>query len=319
MSPYLPDWMPRALAERVEVFPDRASWLLWRSEGAYRVGGTLSATLIGRSRWAGPWDAWNAAHGTAEPIPVDAATVSAGLWWEPTIARWYAEHCGAEVWGGLAVCTHPVLGWAFGSFDGIARRDGEVGILEIKTARSREGWARHGTLQATAESDAVAPLDYLVQVYWYLTCSGLPWADLVVMFGPQDVRVYRILADPRFQASLLRRVATARQRYLVRGEAPDLDASEACVAAMNAIDRSGMVEIGPEVIAAAETYDAAKAARVEAQKAEKLAKVRLLAAMGEHSEHVHTPEDGKPRRIVWQTGRALYTRLQHLPREQNNG
>jgi putative phage-type endonuclease len=302
-----PSWLPSQLAGRTEVYPDHAAWLAARRDGAdYPVGGTTASALIGRSRWRGPWDVWaqyHAAEGYQASEP-DQATVAPGLWWEPRIAEWYRDHKDAEIWTPPAIVRHAILPWALASIDGIVMRGGEVGLLEIKTARSRDGWAPDGAEAETATGAQVAPLDYLIQIYWYLGVTGLPWCDLVVMFGPQDMRTYRIHADRPFQAGLFRAVTAARTRHLVNAEPPPVDATAACLASLLAIDRTGETPATVEVLDAAAEYERVKAIRADAQKVEKGAKNILLAAMGDHV--THTVDD---RRAVWLTGSRLYTKL----------
>lgn len=307
----LPGFIPAEVAARTTVYPSHEEWLADRTDrGAMRVGGTTAAALVGLSAFRGPWDVWadyHAPEGYKRP-QADAATLSAGLWWEPHIRQWYAEHAPADVWSEPCM-VRGILPWMVASVDGFVLRDGEVGLLEIKTARSREGWGKDGETAETANDHRVAPLGYVVQCYWYMAVTGLPWTDLVVMFGPQDVRTYRIMADKGYQATLARRVMAARQRYMVDGEQPDPDASDACVASMNARHREGEEPITPEVLAAAREYDTVKDARAEAQKAEKLAKARLLAAMGDTETFTTTNRDGEPYRVLWTTGSRIYTNL----------
>lgn len=302
-----PEWLPEGLAERVTVYQGRAEWLEARNGEGHTVGGTTAAALLGSSPWAGPWDVWAEAHAPEEGKPRDQsnAATRAGVLWEPYVVSAYAETRGAEVWAPLAIASAQGRPWARGSFDGITRRDGEIGILEIKCPYRRDDWGKDGEIAHTA-ADLVCPVYYAIQCYWYLAVSGLPWADVVAFFGPHDLRVVRIVADPTFQAALLSRVEDARDRIMVSGVEPDLDASEACKRALQARERDEAAPLTEDVHRAALGYYRARDAEKEAAEARKLAQNRLLDTM-EHESYENA--DGK--RVLWLTKGRIYP---HTPK-----
>lgn len=297
-----PEWLPESLAARTSTHGSYASWLEARGQGDYPIGGTTAAALLGLSPWAGPWDVWaghHAAPGYQRP-GVDKVSTGAGQLWEPFVASAYAAVTESQVWTPHALTEHPALSWARGSVDGFVYDGTEVGLLEIKCPRFRDHWATHGEVQETAQDAPVAPPNYLAQVYWYLACTGLPWCDLCAFFGPHDMRVIRVQADPAHQKAMIRAVAGKRLALLVNGKEPDLDASEACKRALQARPRHEGEELTEDVREAALALFAARQARKDAKAAEDLAKNQLLSAMTADTYTV----DGK--RALWLKSGRLY-------------
>jgi len=67
-------------------------------------------------------------------------------------------------------------------------------LVEIKTARSADGWGEAGT-------DEV-PQEYLIQVQHYLAVTALPVADVAVLFGGQEFRLGQGFAPGKGHSAL---------------------------------------------------------------------------------------------------------------------
>ena len=76
--------------------------------------------------------------------------------------------------------------------DGI-RADGR--IVEIKTARTQQGWGEDGT-------DEI-PDYYKTQVQHYMTVLGATSCDVAVLIGASDFRIYTIEHDPELEELLI--------------------------------------------------------------------------------------------------------------------
>ena len=121
----------------------------------------------------------------------------------------YAEATGRTVRVPTTILRHPTHAFMLGSIDGVTD-DGR--LVEIKTARSAEGWGEPG-------SDEV-PDAYLVQVQHYLAVTGLSIADVAVLIGGSDFRLYEVPVDPELQGILID-VEGAFWDRVQRGDPPD--------------------------------------------------------------------------------------------------
>lgn len=80
------------------------------------------------------------------------------------------------------------------NLDGIAD-DGRV--VEFKTSSKSDGWGEVGT-------DEI-PDYYMTQVQHYLAVTGVKTADVAVLIGGNDFRIYTVEADEELQALLIER------------------------------------------------------------------------------------------------------------------
>jgi len=156
-----------------------------------------------------------------------------------------------------------------------------------------------------AAREGLLPEDYLYQLCWGLfvldtsvfdimavRCSyqPAPWiisaggrttrdAWIIEQSRPTCLRVVRE-GDPDDAAVrwVVEQVAERRERFLVRGEEPDPDGSDECIARMLSQSRPGERVGTDEELGAAFAYEEARQARLAAEKTEKAAKGRALSA-----------------------------------------
>ena len=91
------------------------------------------------------------------------------------------------------------------------------GVLEIKTAglRSQRQW------------EEGVPLAYQIQVLHQLAVTGKAWADVAVLIGGQEFRIYRIDRDEDRIAQLVAMEKTFWD-HVEHETAPEVDGSESC-------------------------------------------------------------------------------------------
>jgi len=243
----------------IETYPDRAAWLAAR--GGTRIGASEAAVVLGVSRYRTPWDLWEQRQPGAVQ-PAETEEQAGGHVEEPLVLERYQrilQRQGsaarvlrpAEALGvvGEVVIRHPVhewatctpdamkvddwvgwAGWHWAFTDGGLRVD-QGGLAEAKSSRIWEGWGESGQ-ELYPPNDGTAwpaPVDYVIQCYYQLEVTGLPYCDLVVQMPHfWDVRWYRFHRDPVLQAALLEQVGAWRERHLVRGEPPPVDGSDGC-------------------------------------------------------------------------------------------
>jgi putative phage-type endonuclease len=211
--------------------PDRAVWLAERRTG---IGGSDIAALLGLSPYKTQVELWLDKTGRAPDIEPDADQAERMHWGnvlEDVVARHYAALRDVKIQRINTMLRHPAYPAALANIDraivtegsrarwddGAGRVLGADRVLEVKTA--------HAMAQGSAEwgepgTDEV-PQHYWMQCQWYLAITGLPFADLAVLFGGQKFCEYTIPADAGLQGDLLAQAQGWWQRHVVEDMPPD--------------------------------------------------------------------------------------------------
>lgn len=183
----------------------RATWLQERRRG---IGGSDAPAIVGVSPWRTILDVYEDKLGEAPERP-DNEAMAWGRALEPVIRQAYSDRTGYAV-ATPAMLAHPQHDWMLANLDGIA--DDGRRVLEIKTARTAKGWGEEG-------SDMI-PLPYLIQVQHYMAVTAIPVADVAVLIGGSDFRVYEVPADAELQAGIIEQEAALWDR-IQRRDPPD--------------------------------------------------------------------------------------------------
>lgn len=200
---------------------DRADWLKRRQSG---LGGSDVAAILGLSPYRGPVDVW--LDKTGEPREQDAVRLRYGAFLEDFVDAEYQRATGRRTQRYSALLRHPEHPIAIGNVDRlvvppdakVAAHRGHIRtdrLLEIKTASIRvaDQWGEPGT-------DKV-PEHYAVQVAWYQALTGCELADVAVLIGNDDFRVYTLQRDRELETMLLRKAAEWWLRHVVDGVMPE--------------------------------------------------------------------------------------------------
>ena len=171
---------------------ENKQWLYARRGG---IGGSDAAVVLGLSHWKSPLQLYNEKIGEGEPI-AESEPMFWGKTLEPLIRQRYADITGYEVVIPNTILRHPAHEWMIANLDGIANNDR---VLEIKTARIANGWGEAGT-------DEIPDI-YMAQVQHYMSVTGLKQADVAVLIGGNDFRIYEIPADEEVQALMIEKEA----------------------------------------------------------------------------------------------------------------
>jgi len=130
---------------------------------------------------------------------------------EPTIRTETAVVTGRDYRVPRERIVHPKYSFLTCHPDGIS--DDQV-LLEVKTARTAQGWGEQGT-------DEIPPR-VTVQVQHNLMVCGLAGADVAVLIGGSDHRVYEVPADTELQEALLEGCLKF-WKFVESGELPPVD------------------------------------------------------------------------------------------------
>jgi len=155
------------------------------------LGGSDAAAAVGLSRWKSRYQLWLEKTGHAEPFTGNDAT-HWGNMLEPIVRQEYANRTGLSIITPGETLKHPDFPFVLANIDGIVPDDR---IVECKTGRPSNDWGEPGTSEI--------PEEYVLQVQHYLMVTQLPRADVPVLLGGNDFRIYHIEADGETQALLL--------------------------------------------------------------------------------------------------------------------
>lgn len=241
---------------------------------AHGVGASESAAAIGLNPYATAVELWMEKRGEAPPFAGNAPT-RWGKLLEPVVRQEFAEVTGRVVRLPTETLVHPKFDFILCHPDGVTD-DGR--LYEGKTARYPDEWGEPGTDQI--------PEHYLIQVQHALLVTALPVADVAVLIGGQDFRLYEIPADAGLQESIIEAL-TEFWQHVVKGTRPPLDCSApGAIAVLKKLypGTNGQTVIATdEAIQCRQQLESTTAEEKAAKFAKDAAKARLLEIMGEAS------------------------------------
>ena len=176
---------------------------------AKSLGGSDLGAILGLSKFRSAVDVWLEKTGQATDIK-SSLPLRFGSYAEEFVAQEYEKATGYTVSLYEPTLTHPEHAYCTGHIDRLVSINGEPCITaegNIQTSRLLECKTAHPfTLSewGDAGTDQV-PMSYLVQCQWYLLLSGCQIADLAVLIGNNDFRIYTIPFDPELSDLLLQR------------------------------------------------------------------------------------------------------------------
>ena len=188
------------------------------------LGGSDLGAILGLSKYRTAVDVWFEKTGKASPQK-DNIAMRFGQFAEEFVASEYARAAQSQLAKYDQAIIHPEYNFMQGHIDRFVVEDGitlldEVGninskkILECKTANpfTQNEWGEEG-------SDQV-PLTYLVQCIWYMMLTKVHQADLAVLFGNTDFRIYTIARDLELEEIIFQRAKAFWHEFVLRDTPP---------------------------------------------------------------------------------------------------
>lgn len=247
----------------------REDWLQARTTG---IGGSDVAAILGLSTWKTPLAVYQEKRGEIPPQP-DNSAMKWGRYLEPVVRQAYADETGREVRVPTELIRHPLYDHMIANLDGVAGGGTElVRIFEAKTARTADGWGEPG-------SDEI-PQPYLLQVQHYMEVTGVTVADVAVLIGGSDFRLYEVPADRELQEMLIDAEAEFWER-VKKAEPPEPVTYSDVIERYGRASRTGIVMAGAEVLEAIKQLRELKTQAQHLELAEEGWKAVVLKAMGE--------------------------------------
>lgn len=156
------------------------------------IGASEIGAVAGLSPYAGPLDIYLRKLGLVEDEAGESALWGQRL--EPLIAQEYERRTGIKLRDGDTF-RHHEHAWILASPDRIA----DDRLVECKTASLRVAhrWGDPGTDQV--------PEEYLAQVMWQMLVTGKRLADIALLLGGQEFRIYTVSWDADLAGLLVER------------------------------------------------------------------------------------------------------------------
>jgi putative phage-type endonuclease len=194
-----------------------AEWLQRRRSV---IGGSDVAPVMGMSRFRSPWDVYMDKTGQSQDSGPDGSVKDRGRYLEPGVAKWFADARGMTIVPRdqyeVIIGPEPWMGASVDAF--VEDASGRHG-LEVKTARSSKGWGESG-------SDVI-PVDYMLQVQWYMAvCGHDHWFSAVYFNVSDEFRWYRIARSDAALAKIVPYCRAWWEKHVVNGIAPPIDGSD---------------------------------------------------------------------------------------------
>jgi putative phage-type endonuclease len=181
------------------------------------IGGSDIGAILGLSKYQSALDVWMEKTGK-EIKSLDSLPLRFGSFAEEFVASEYARHTGLELIHDKSIYLHSQYTFMSAHIDRFVHGDGiamaPTKILECKTANpfAQSDWGDVG-------SDQV-PMSYLCQCAWYQAITGIDEADLAVLFGNSDFRIYQIQRDKELEELLLDKATTFWDEYVLKDIPP---------------------------------------------------------------------------------------------------
>ena len=256
------------------------------------LGGTDIGAILGLSPYKTPLELWSELVSGEQPANRDLIHLRFGQHAESFIASEYER--ATELFTAIHSPTmfHKKHGFMFGHVDRFVLEtpdtpavvDGTITankLLECKTssAFSKNDWGEPGT-------DQVPPL-YLVQCAWYMAITECQSADLAVLIGNSDFRVYCIKRDLELEGLILEH---AKKFWFdhVLDKSPPAPVNVQDVSLLFPKEAQGKsVEASDELIKRIQAYqDGCNRSQVLSDECERL-KLEILSYMGEAEKLTH--------------------------------
>ena len=249
---------------------DRAEWLELRRNG---VGGSDAPIICGESKWMTPYQLYLEKCGELPEQPENPYMLWGRLL-EPVVLSQYQEMTGIQFEATDPIVYHPVIPWMFFSPDAVA----EDRIIQAKTARTAEGWGDPGT-------DEI-PRPYIVQVQHEMFVAGKELADVPLLVGGSDFRIYQVEADKELQKLIVGK----EEEFWKQVEAkvpPEETSFEDIQQRFGAKSTSLAIQASSKVLETIQNLNALQASIKTAEELMKDGKALVMAEMGEADTLIH--------------------------------
>ena len=229
------------------------------------IGGSDIGAILGLSRFRTPLEVWMEKTGK-EFKKFDSLPLRFGSFAEGFVASEYSRATGFELLHDESIYIHPQHSYMSAHIDRFVLSNAlsnalgnklvdDLGnqlsnnsplpptrILECKTANpfSSGDWGEVG-------SDQV-PMSYLCQCIWYMSITGIDRADLAVLFGNSDFRIYEIVRDQELEELVMAKAKAFWHDYVLKDIPPPATSEQDCQTLFSKGDASKRIEAAKQTI-----------------------------------------------------------------------
>lgn len=228
---------------------DRAAFLAARRTA---VCGTDIAKIMGLSEWGTPLSVYMDKRGES-PERKETAVLRWGNLLQDAILCAYEEDEGVTLHRPTEMIRSVRYPWLGANLDAV-RADNGISV-DAKTSRMAGEFGQPGS--------ADVPVDYVLQLHGYMIVTETKTADLAVLVGGSDFRIYHVPFDPELGDMIL----TATREFwnrVQRGD-PPAPRTAADVAAMYRVAKAQAIEATTPVYEAVERLRAIRAGIKQAE------------------------------------------------------
>ncbi|WP_309049042.1 lambda-exonuclease family protein [Streptomyces sp.] len=205
----------------------------WHAARANGIGGSEISAILGLSPHESTFSLWHRKKGNVGPVQ-EASEMYWGKKHEPTICDEFATRHPELLVLPSGTYAADDLPWWIANPDRLGfTPDGELEVIEAKTAYDDHEWGEEGTDQI--------PVHYKAQVRWYLRALGARRGRVAVLIGLSDYREYVVEPDDA-DTQLMLTAGQAFMDSLAAGQAPSIDGHTATFQAVKEIP-DGMVDV----------------------------------------------------------------------------
>lgn len=240
------------------------------------IGGSEVAAVLGISPWMTPLALY--LKKTTQEVQVttspDNSLLEAGHRLEPFIAHWYQDLTGSELIEPTETAIHPEYPFLIGHIDRLIPNENK--LLEIKFCLeySRNKWGEPGT-------DEI-PLHYITQVQHYLALTGCQLADIAVLFGGWDLKIYTVKRNNVLIEKQIQRCKIFWEEHVLK-KIPPKPTTAHDYSLRYPKDNGAFLEAPTEVIQIIERLKALKLAQKNVGEEINNLEGKIKSSLGEHS------------------------------------
>lgn len=208
------------------------------------IGGSDIGAILGLSKFKSPLEVWMEKTGKAGNSK-DSLPLRFGSFAESFVASEYSRATGYQLLHDESAHIHSSYAFISAHIDRFVMGKSEdklpSRILECKTANAfaKSEWGQVG-------SDEV-PMTYLAQVAWYQAITGICKADLAVLFGNSDFRIYQIERDKALEELIIQKAVHFWNEHVLKDIPPPPNTEADCQILFSKSDSNLKAEASQEI------------------------------------------------------------------------
>ena len=225
------------------------------------IGGSDIGAILGLSRYRTALQVWMEKTGK-DTKKSDSLPMRFGSFAEEFVASEYSRATGFELIHDESIYVHPNYSFMSAHIDRFVRRNALPSsksechhhrdntnastpfnrILECKTANpfATGEWGEAGTDQI--------PMSYLCQCIWYMAITEIGRADLAVLNGNHDFRIYEITKDVELENLVIQKAEHFWHQYILKDIPPPTNNEQDCQILFNKSDSTKTIKASQETL-----------------------------------------------------------------------